>query len=79
MSDKVKKKAKEGRPMSSDIFRKTQHHLNVVQIFIKGTGYLLENKNYDLSEVAERMSEVCKTSIMEDVNSLVSDYFCQLQ
>ena len=58
--------------MSSDIFSKLRRHLNVVQIYIKGTAYLLENKNYDLSNVTERLSDICKSAIKEEINNHVS-------
>ena len=67
---KNKKKSKR-RPMSFDIFKKIQRHLNVVQIYVKGTAYILENRNYDLSEVTERLSDICKSSFREEINKHV--------
>ena len=62
--------------MSSEIFKKVQRHLrthlNVVQIYIKGIAYLLENRNYDLSDVTERLSNICKSSIKEEINNHIS-------
>jgi hypothetical protein len=58
--------------MSFDIFKKIQRHLNVVQIYVKGTAYLLENRNYNLSGVTERLTDICKSSIKEEVNNHVS-------
>lgn len=60
------------RPMSSDIFKKIQRHLNVVQIYVKGTAYILENRNYDLTEVSERLSDIYNSSFREDINKHVS-------
>jgi hypothetical protein len=60
------------RQMSSEIFKKVQYHLNVVQIYIKGIAYLLENRNYDLSDVTERLSNICKSSIKEEINNHIS-------
>ena len=60
------------RQMSSEIFKKVQCHLNVVQIYIKGIAYLLEKRNYDLSDVTERLSNICKSSIKEEINNHIS-------
>ena len=57
--------------MSFDIFKKIQCHLNVVQIYVKGTAYILENRNHDLSEVTERLSDICKSSFQEEINKHV--------
>lgn len=56
------------KKMSSEILRRVQRHLNVIQIYIKGTGYLLQNKEYDSSEVAQRLDNIFSNFTAQDMN-----------
>ena len=59
------------RKMSSEILKTLQSHLNVVQIYIKGTGYLLENRYYDPTEVALRLEKMISNASLQELNKQV--------
>ena len=47
--DLINKTKSKRRPMSFNIFKKIQRHLNVVQICVKGTAYILKKKEIMIS------------------------------
>jgi hypothetical protein len=50
------------RKMSSEIFKRVKRYFNIIQIYFKGTGYLVENREYDPVEVAQRFDIFSKVS-----------------
>ena len=53
------------RKMSSEILKTLQSRLNVIQIYIKGTGYLVENRDYDPTGVALRLEMISNANLQE--------------
>ena len=66
------------RQMSSEIYKNVSSYLNLMQIYVKGTAYLLENKDYDLSEVTQRLEDICGKSNTEAVNKHINDNVSEL-
>ena len=59
------------RKMSSEILITLQSHLNVIQIYIKGTGYLLENMYYNSTEVVLLLEKMISNAGVQELNKQV--------
>lgn len=54
---------------SSEILKRIQRHLNVIQVQIRGKAYLMENKNQDISQMASRLESIVGRSSRQDFNA----------
>ena len=67
----MNQKKSKRRKMSSEIFKRVKRYFNVIQIYFKGTGYLIENRQYDPAEVAQRFDNIFSKVSAQDINKHV--------
>jgi hypothetical protein len=61
-------KEKPRRQRSSEILKKIQRHFRVIQAYLRGTAYIIENRGQNVIEIAKRLEEITGSHIQEDVN-----------
>ena len=69
IGDEHDKSRKKRMPRSSEIFRRIQTHLNVIQVKLKGKSYIMENRNQNISKIATTLEDLVGRCSQENLNT----------